>query len=209
MKHIIILYLPGHAGNFLTRLFSLGNETLPHLPVNLLEQYIYTGKPNEHLNRLELYSFKEVFKYYDWQQFHRAWADFRYYTKYELLNVFYNSKYSITHAIHPFEFKMLEHGIELLDQTEFYYVDLDLEKHSAWVDSQQQKLKFYLRDNEVDDFHLLKDQYHMQAISLTNILKSDNEFLKEYVRVCNLMSLAPNTDQALLLYQDWIKVRKN
>ena len=203
------MYLPGHAGNFLTRLFSLGTETLPHLPVKLLEHYIRTGKPDNHLNRLELYSFQDAFKYYDWQEFHRDWADFHYSNKYELVNVFYNSKYAITYAIHPFEFKMFEHGINLLDQTEFYYVDLDLTKYGAWVDSQQQKLKFCLRDNELDDFYKLKQQYPIQAISLTKMLESTDEFLKEYTRVCNLMKLQPHIDQALALYLDWSRARRN
>ena len=60
MKSIFLLYLPGHAGNFLTRLFSLGPETIPHLGKKLLKKSI--NDKELVIDRLNYYSFTNVKK---------------------------------------------------------------------------------------------------------------------------------------------------
>jgi hypothetical protein len=201
--------MPGYAGNFLSRLFSLGNETMPQLPCSMLEEYISTGKPDLNLDRLELYSFQKALDASSWQQFHREWADFHNQSQFQLLNVFYNSKRSMAYQIHPHEFLKLEHNIKQLDQAEFYCVELDLVKYGAWVDKQQQKLNFIVRENEASDLQTIKLKYRPNSISLTNILDSESGFLKEYIRVCELMKLIPQSAQALELYRNWARIRMN
>lgn len=210
MKKNIILYMPGYAGNFLARLFSLGDETMPQLPIDLLNHMSLTGQLIPVVDRTELYSFKKVPESFDdWQLFHRAWADFYQNSKFELLNVFYNSKASMVYGIHPAEFIAFKDTIDQLDCVDFYYVDLDLALYGQWVEDQQKKLKFVVREQEPETFQILVHDYHMKPISLTKMLDSEEHFIQEYTRVCALMSMIPRESLAVKLYNDWRSVRRS
>jgi hypothetical protein len=207
MKTVIILYLPGHAGNFVARLFSLGNETMPLLPQTMLQAHVVSAQeiPND-FDRLENYRFSTVpIKFDNWQQFHRSFADYKEYSSYRLLNLFCKRKYSrIVFPLHPYEFV-----IDFYNQTqsEFYYIDLDLAQWGDWVHDQQAKLNFQYRPNEHAQFHDLKQNYNMKPISLDQLLHSEQSFLAEYYRVCEVMNVSANTEQALHLRDDWMAVR--
>ena len=201
--------MPGHAGNFVSRLFSLGPETMPLIRQSMMNEYIDHGTEiSDTFDRLANYQFSTVATEFDtWQKFHRAYADHKEYLHYRLLNVFCNRKYSrIVFPLHPHEFNQDFSGDE---DSEFYYVDLDLEIWKDWVDSEQQKLRFQVRPQEEEQFEYFKHQYSMKAISLTRLLESDQTFVQEYQRVCAEMQIPPLLEQALILRKDWYSTRVN
>ena len=209
MKTVIVLYMPGHAGNFVSRLFSLGSETMPLIRQSMMTEYIDHGTEiPDTFDRLANYQFSTVSTEFDtWQKFHRAYADHKEYLHYRLLNLFCNRKYSrIVFPLHPHEFNQDFSGDE---DSEFYYVDLDLEVWKDWVDSEQQKLRFQVRPQEEEQFEYFKHQYSMKAISLTRLLESDQTFVQEYQRVCAEMQIPPLLEQALILRKDWYSTRVN
>lgn len=205
MKTIIITYLPGHAGNFLARLFSFGHETMPQLPRTLLNKYISIDSKNENLDRLTMYSFKETDSYRTWQEFHRAWSDFYQQSTYNLLAAIWK-KSNIVYAIHPIEFSKFEIFMTGDPNIKFFYVHLD-PKDQTWVDSSRKKLLFVDRDCEYDKFDSLKSKYNMEPINLSAMLESEEEFLKEYTRCCSLMGLNVYPELAIEMYRDWARVR--
>jgi hypothetical protein len=147
MKTVIILYLPGHAGNFVARLFSLNRESMPLLPQGMLQHHLesVTDIP-EDFDRLENYRFSTVSKAFnDWQQFHRSYADHKEYSCYNLLNIYCKQKYSrVVFPLHPHEFIA---DFDNQSESELYYVDLDLDRWGNWVNEQQTKLNFQYRHN--------------------------------------------------------------
>ena len=211
MKSIFILYMPGHAGHFLTRLFGLSPETIPHIPVDILTNTI--GKePFLPLikDRVSHYSFKQVPNTHDtWQNFHRAWPDYYRRQAFNYLNDWYDPPFStVIFCIHPHEF-MLQEDIIRDENAEFYCVEL-ADTFKSWVDKEQIKLKFRYRPDyqgELDKFNFIKLKYNMQPINLTDMLTSKGLFLNEYQHIAKLMSLTVNTNSAMRLYDDWISVR--
>jgi len=208
MQLIFFLYLPGHAGHFLSRLFSLGNDTIPQLPKKILSQVLDTGEIPE-VNRIEMYRFSEVLQnYLNWQNFHRAWTD--YYTDHHLYHWLFVGSYKDSKLIcplHPHEFMLRQ--LEIDSETKpkrFFYVHLS-EKYHDWVARSQSRLKFVLRPNETQRYHELIEKYSMSMIDLGKMLESVPEFLQEYHRICNELEIASVTDQALELYQDWRSAR--
>jgi alpha-L-arabinofuranosidase len=207
MKTVIILYLPGHAGNFVARLFSLGQETMPLLEKTMLQSSLESSQEiSDDFDRLENYRFSSVPTRFDnWQQFHRSFADYKEYSSYRLLNLFCKRKYSrIVFPLHPHE---LVADFNNQSGPEFYYVDLDIDQWGTWVNEQQTKLNFQYRPNEHEQFHNLKETHNMKSISLNHMLHSQRSFLTEYHRVCDVMNISANIDQALHLRDDWMAVR--
>ena len=209
MKTVIVLYMPGHAGNFVSRLFSLGPETMPLIRQSVMTKYIDHGlEISDTFDRLANYQFSTVSTEFDtWQEFHRAYADHKEYLCYRLLNVFCNRKYArIVFPLHPYEFNQDFSGDE---DSEFFYVDLDLDIWGGWVESEQQKLQFQVRSMEKEQFDRIKHQYSMKPISLTRLLENDHTFVQEYQRVCTEMQISPLLEQALILRKDWYLTRVN
>lgn len=207
MKTVVLLYLPGHAGNFLARLFSLGQNTMPLIRKDQLDHHLDQGTPlPDNFDRLENYRFAQVTEEFNnWQQFHRSFADFFEHAQYRLLNLFCGSRYSrIVYPLHPIE---LANSIVPMSAIEFYYVDLDLQKWGSWVSSQQKKLAFITRHNENALFEVYKKKYHMRSINLTKMLASEPAFVEEYMLVCSQMNIEPMLQQALNLRQDWYSTR--
>lgn len=213
MKSIFILYLPGYAGNFLVRLFSLSPETIPQIPIDLLNDLATNCKPLPNINRVESYTFSNVLTEFNtWQLFHRHWPDFKEHQQFKLVNMYNGCKYStLVHAIHPYEFIKYETELysvpnfSLVDDAEYYYVNLDLSVYGDWYATQQEKLGFANRDNE--SYADIIDRYNMAPIDLTTILDSELDFLTEYHRLCLAMKITPVETDAITLYRDWKKVR--
>lgn len=205
MKTVVIMYMPGHAGNFIQRLFGLSPTFLPILEKRRLNQLISHWEPvNPSLNKLSYYKFSYVPKLYkNWQDFHRAFADLLDYADYRLLNLISKLQYDFIYSAHPHE---LETRFMPVDHTEFYNVELDT-AFDQWVLAEQKKLHFAWREQEVDTYNSLKLKYNMKPISLTKLLGTEQEFLDEYHRVCELMKIQPVDDSALELCKDWRSVR--
>ena len=205
LEHFIIVYNPGYAGNFLLRLFSLGEEVVPQLPVNLLvenDSRVYSSD-----DRLDLYSFSTIrSQYMNWQKFHRDWTDFSHYEK---LNCTLHPDYKhIVFAMHVPELEMHKPALQSIQNIKYFYVSLDLEKYSSWIDSAQQDLNFKYRIDEKSKYQFLVDRAAPdQLINLTAMLDSPDKFLQEYCRICTVMKITPVKDQALVLYRDWYDTR--
>jgi len=205
LKTILIMYMPGYAGNFLLRLFGLSNSLMPHLEKRILKNLLDSNMPvPEDFDKLSKYKFSVVPKIYkNWQDFHRAYADMLDYSDYRLLNLMSGLRYNLIFSAHPDE---INSSFVEIDTTEFYYVELDstLER---WVEQQQKKLNFVKRPKEEKLFDLLKNKYHMSPIYLSEMLISEQNFVNEYRRVCKLMNIEPCVEQALILLNDWKSVR--
>ena len=207
MKTVIVVYMPGHAGNFVARLFSLGPETMPLIRQQLMSESIDNGSEiPDSFDRLANYRFSTVSSEFDsWQQFHRAYADHKDYVSYRLLNVFCNQKYSrIVFPLHPYEFG---NDFYEIDGTELYYVDLDLAHWGQWVETSRQKLHFEDRHDERKEFEEYKNSHNMKPINLSLLLQSEWAFSQEYNRVCREMNITPDIEQALALRTDWYSSR--
>ena len=203
------MYMPGHAGNFLARLFSLGPETVPQMTRESLDQQInqidHTGNPD----RLASYAFTHALKFDSWQEFHRVWADYYQNWQYALYNALLQNRHDVmVYAIHPHEFAKFETTITNdHSNNQYFYVDLQ-PKYTYWAVTQQRKLQFFYRDHELYQFNEFQKKYEMQRIDLTAILDTTETFQEEYTRCCEIMGLASCPDLALSLYQEWIAIRK-
>ena len=206
--------MPGHAGNFLARLFGLSDNFLPLLPKKHLEYLLVKKLPvDPNFNKLAVYKFEPVnHRYETWQDFHKSWADYLDWFKYRLLNVLSDYRYDFIYPIHPQEVvdsycaNEIGDDHQLPPHTEFYFVELE-SQFSDWVTRQQEKLKFRWRKDEQQLFQDLKTRFNMQAISLSKMLNQRNDFESEYLRVCQLMQIQPKLSQAVVLWQDWMQVR--
>jgi hypothetical protein len=218
LKHSIIVYNPGYAGNFLIRLFSLGIEVMPQITVDTLTNLtsnlrtILEGKNKlqkySTKERLELYSFANVkSNYLNWQKFHRDWTDFGHYDRIKLISG-YESYTHIMFAMHVPELELNSSSINAIQDVTYFYVDLDLEKYNNWIKSAQQDLNFKYRIDETFKYNLLlKNVDPAYKIDLTAILNSEDDFLKEYHRICSIMQIEPVDESALILYKDWYTTR--
>ena len=206
--------MPGHAGNFLARLFGLSDNFLPLLPKKYLDDLVAKRLPvDPNFNKLSTYKFEQVNRRYkSWQDFHRSFADYLDWLQYRALNLKSGLQYDFIYPIHPREvaesYCPNEVGQEnqLPAHTEFYYVDLD-SQFTAWVERQQKKLQFEWREDEEQLFQDLKTQWNMKPISLSQMLGQQNNFENEYLRVCNVMQIQPKLSQAISLWQDWMSIR--
>lgn len=205
LEHFIIVYNPGYAGNFLLRLFSLGEDVVPQLPVSLLDKN--NLKIYNTTERMDLYSFSSVRStYLNWQKFHTNWMGFNHCDK--INDILYPNYKRIVFAMHVPEFEMHKIKIQSVQKMKYFYVDLDLEKYGNWVDSAQQDLNFKYRVDEKSKYQQLLDNGAPdQLINLTAMLDSLEGFLQEYCRICSLMKIAPLMEQAVTLYKEWYATR--
>lgn len=204
MKTILIMYMPGHAGHLIARLFGLSPEVMPLINKGLLERLVdgRYGIPKG-FDKVALYKFSDVkTKFNSWQEFHRAYADYKDDAAFKMLDEYGRHRHSsIIYPVHPYEF----HFDYDNSDCDFYYVDLDLDQWGSWVEQEQQKLGFVVRPDELDYFNKYKTMYNMKPISLTKLLGQD--FDSEYLRVAAEMNITPVLDDAHTLFHDWKSVR--
>jgi hypothetical protein len=198
--------MPGYAGNFLARLFSLGKEVFPLLPKSILDQKSRIIEHDENLDRLVLYDFNSAKSYTTWVDYHHAWSDYDENEKHLWLAAFWRKKF-LMYCIHPHEFYKFAEQIESEFDSLMLYVHLD-DRHKTWVDDNKEKLKFVHRDQEQEQYEILQQRHSMQSINLSAMLDSPDQFLEEYNRCCELIGIEPHPEQALKLYENWILIRK-
>ena len=64
MKTVIVLYMPGHAGNFVSRLFSLGAETMPLMQKKTMAEHVMQGiKLSNTFDKLDNYLFSSFLSF--------------------------------------------------------------------------------------------------------------------------------------------------
>lgn len=201
MRSIFVLYLPGHAGHMISRLFGLSPEAMPLIEKNALETADIST-----VNKLDTYQFVDVkSRFQTWQKFHHEYANYKDSNMLRIINAVSGHCYScIIYPIHPYEF---HHDFRKIDETEYYYVDLDLDRWGSWVEQQRAVLRFKTRHNEQKYFEEYKNSHNMELISLTKMLESDQGFQEEYLRVAHAMNITPVLDQATVLFNDWKSVR--
>lgn len=206
MKTVVIMYIPGHGGNFVQRLFGLSPEFMPILSRKMLHLLVDTWRPiPTPWPKLSSYYFHQVLaRHQTWQNFHRATADFLDHPDYRLLNFIHRFEYNFIYAIHPWE---LQTKFRELDQTEYYYIELD-SQYNQWVAKEQQRLGFVVRPGEYELFVELQNQHQMKPISLTDMLQESQDlFLAQYHKICATMHITPIEDQALMLWTNWLDTR--
>lgn len=207
LKHLIIVYAPGYGGNFLQRLFSLGQETVPHLSLKELDTAAKIDNKTIE-SRLSSYRFSRVKQdYYNWQKFHRAWMGLEHYN--QIMSKLDQKQFShIVFAVHYPEYVKYKHIIDSVESFTLFCVDLDLNKYQSWLDQAQQELFFRYRLNELENY--IEFSYSVSKekhINLSNILNDNQGFLTEYNRFCELNNLKSQYPYALDLYEDWNSVR--
>ena len=203
IHNTIIVYNPGFAGNFLSRLFSLDTSVCPQVKIGWAENNIDIFDQN----RLDLYSFDEAKKYENWQSFHRDWADLY---NYNLLDNYFQSKNfsSIVFSIHEPEFQIHKNLIDSLSNRTILGVKLESEKNKRWVKLAQPDLNFTYRFEEEKFYEIfLNSLDKTYLIDLDKILNSENEFINEYQRIVKLTGIKPALDSAVKLYKQWYSIR--
>lgn len=214
MKSIFIMYMPGHAGTFLSRLMSLSPETVQMVPKNIMNHYLknqvqLSEKPLP--SRLECYLFSKAASFENWQEFHSAWSHFVEQCDNKIFDRWIKvcgvdcSK--ILYEIHPHEFMLYKKNIDEIEEKLFYYVDLDLSKYHSWVESARKQLGFVDRPDEYKKFVQYRNDYNMLPINLTRMLESTSEFVNEYLQLTQSMEITPDTENATTLFLDWKKAR--
>lgn len=207
MSTIFLLYLPGHAGNFLSRVLTLGDDTMPQLSKSLLSYHLHNSKLNEP-DRDSLYKFSQVLNdYKNWQDFHEEWCDYYQDSEYRLLRLLWKKSYRhLVYAIHPHEFIKFQYLIDRHEDKVFLGVDLD-SKYDYWINENKSKLKFNFRLNERRQYEELSNDYNMPKIKLDKMLDSDEGFVEEYLDACSKLEIIPHLDRALILFKDWKSIR--
>jgi len=216
------VYMPGHAGNFLSRLFGLSTETIPQMPKTTVEHLLRQklAIPPD-LDRVALYRFDQAAQFSSWQQYHRAWSDFYQADQLQELNRVSGEIYNtVIHAIHPHEFVKNLYQINTridLAGAKFAKQDpqpwshgiyhVQLRMHDDWVAQQQEQLGFQWRDREAQQFDHIAQHCSDRCIDLDRMLINQSEFLAEYRDLCESMSITANPDQALMLYANWRSIR--
>lgn len=207
VKTTFILYAPGLAGNFLARLFSLSDDTVPVMPKQMLHNWVTTAVEPQ-FDKTSLYSFDVVVEKFnhDWLSFHAAWVDIYDKLWCESLTDLVHKYDRIVYQIHPFEFSEFEEAIAALPNKQLFYVDLDMDKYGHWVNSAKQRIGFDYRGDEHSAGASLCRKYGMETINLTELL-TDDEFLVEYNRVCSIMGIAADNTAAQRLRDNWLTFR--
>ena len=205
-----IFYLPGTGGNFMTRLFSLSEDTqflwiqgsCGCLPAN-------TGLDE----KIKWYTFK------DSDAAH--WSADAHLLPYGLHihenSPFYNPGSKLIASSHFSNYIPSNGSLNLTSFTSFpikekyYYIDVDPELYTF--------MNRYLHadrhaGNEIGGTgwqlmnDLISSDIDLQPIHLKPMLDSDEGFLSEYKRVCGLMGLSPvDTKVVLAFFHNWRRLR--
>lgn len=204
IKHIIIVYNPGYAGNFLARLFSLDRTVCPQVKLNwAINDLDIFNTP-----RLNLYTFKEVVTQYEsWQSFHREWSDLY---NYHLLGTYFKEKNfsSIVFACHEPEFQLHQDLITSFDDKIILGVKIKDCTNLEWINLAQKDLNFKYRYQEKEFYSkFINSLDNTNLIDFDKILKSETDFLEEYNRISKLISIDADNSTALKFYQEWYAER--
>ena len=111
---------------------------------------------------------------------------------------------TVIYQIHPRE--MVSDYVSI-EPEDFFHIELDLQRWGHWVRQEQQRLQFVQRHDEGQQFEQLKIKFKTKPIDLNKMLDNNDNFVEEYLRICNLMKLTPVVDQALSLRKDWYDTR--
>ena len=103
------------------------------------------------------------------------------------------------------------------------YLELDLEKYSLWLvkskeyfpDTPQWQGRFQQSTNNIlssvdlNNKQLILSYPITEVISMTHILDSQQGFLTEYQKACEILNITPVIPEAVEYYNNWCEVRVN
>lgn len=186
MQQLTILYLPGHGGRFLERLFSLHATVAPILTPEQHQTY--------YNDRLSLYSFSKYTEYRSWLQFHNEVHD----RASVLDDPIYN--FSIT-AAHPGD---------LLDTTGTRLIAVNLTYspfNNFWMHAFHMHNNFAptIRVQDIVNYSNFKDSAEITLTLDSFLLETGWE--DEYYKICNHVGIPTDIDLAKQLHSSWHSAR--
>jgi len=207
IKHIFVVYNPGYAGNFLIRLLSLDTQVVPQITKELINTEKFFDLSNT--ERADLYSFSSVrTQFLNWQKFHRSWLDFHHYELFENRLKNYQQYTNIIFGMHSPEYLRFQDQISCIENYQVVFVDLDQTLYGDWIEKSQKDLNFKYRLDEKQIYEqMVSDTGNAVNIDLTEILESTEGFIREYIRVSNILGLETHIDSAKKLYTEWYETR--
>ena len=201
----LIIYNRGAGGNFIARLLTLDETTVPLGSKNNLTT----------IERFELYHYKNIQLDYDsygiFNKEHLShWVDI------ELKEMFFPLTRGVETLL-AMDLKIIEpmHPDELEEKLNYFGADdttnlivLDSAGHKDWVLKQKIHKGAYADIVSVEteyetECKMINDLSTPYRIKLSNILGTDDEFLKEYHSVCNMCQVRAYDDLAIELRNSW------
>ena len=199
----IIFYNPGTAGNFLTRLFGLSDDT----------QFLWKSntcgcRPNNH-------SINEKLKYYGYTDKINNWLSDAHMTPYGPALI---SEHFDTWEFNPIIIMCTHYGVyyDLLKNND---ISIKIYPHANLIEKLfhvkvsnpmyiSLKRQVGMPDSMAHlDTHIM-DTLNTEPIDLDLMLSNDSAFIEEYTRICLLMSLKPVDSNIILdYYHGWKRMR--
>jgi len=205
MKVSLILFQVGAGGNFLSRVLTLDESTVP--VGGYIEQEFFLSTNS----RLERYHYRNVVKeignnYKILDSGITTWVDFELNKMFLPLTigieelVGYNQH--VIEFVHPHDYKT---KIELFgsdDDVTTYYLDSGDSLDWVYKQASTKSTVKYMKDvvHEYDQLVQIAKEYNMKKFSLHNIL---NSFVDEYNLMCKTVGCKPHIDQAVTIYNSW------
>lgn len=205
MKVSLILFQVGAGGNFLSRVLTLDESTVPVGGYNNNEKYLSLG------NRLERYHYSNVIAkvnnhYPVLDNGLTTWVD------HELNKMFFplsngvekliEYNQHVIEFIHPWHYKTKMELFGPGDEISTYYLDsgdsLDWVYQQASTKSTVMNLKETV--SQYNQLIKVASEHNMQKFSLYNIL---NSFEDEYNLMCKTIGCRPHVDEAVTIYNSW------
>jgi hypothetical protein len=194
-----IIFLPGQGGNFVEALLMIDQDVYPKLKYNQSVEHIQ--------DRYTQYTFCNLDqKYGSWKNFHRSYIEFDITFKEFLKQDQYQVGVIACHAKNWYMRTSLLYAIAIK-----MGVKVNL-FHMTMSDNNQYTVeKLIARNNGFPEITDVTKMYHKKwldettsiPINFDNFIQGESTFIPEYLRLCNLTSVTPNIDLALLLYQEW------
>jgi hypothetical protein len=198
MKINIVLFNRGSGGNFLARVLTLDPATVClgknniESAVDRCNYYCYDAiavPPNTPAgNGLSVWVDKELNQYY--------------FPLTRGIEQLVQLNQLIIEPIHPDHYQTKLQLLGPDDHAKLYYIDPT--GCENWVAAQvRHKIMANIKQPLSEDLNSIIEKQPAEAISLQKIIESEQTFLSEYVRVCNIMQLKSYPDLALKIYKTW------
>ena len=202
-----IIYWPGYGGHFLSFCLSLSPETVPYLNEDFKN---YNKSQLDIIKNYTAQQRKEIINYQsvtDYLRFHKKINFYEPDIYYENTLINHGYKWTIL-SNHPNHFEQRRSWVKKI-----FYVELDVEKYRDWLAWSKEKFKFpfEIYDELSDEDQKLEKDFLNNPlttiVSMTAILDSTDGFVNEYLKMCGILLLTPETDTAIEYYKEWYALR--
>lgn len=191
----VIFYLPGYAGTFIKLILSLDKRTYPYLP--------FDADITD--DRKDWYSFNSL------RDPSKLWLS--HHCSFYWPRDFFtdNEEYPIlVTGVHPKDFKpILKDNLPPDTKINYLSVHASPETELEHIEGFRNRNNGFpvVNDEDVDRFNNLVTEYDTFKINLDMIFSSETDFITEYVRICNHLSIEPMVPDALIMHRDWQETR--